>query len=54
MATKKVEQEHSIRYDYVKSKYPRGVTIVHARKYVSIKALYDWEFEEITGQPYEA
>lgn len=52
MAAKK-EVVHSKRYEYVKKYYGIGVSKEQAKKYVKLNALFDWEYEEIVGEPYE-
>lgn len=47
--------KHGTRYEYVKKYYGAGVTKEQAKRYVKLNmgVLFDWEYEEITGEPYE-
>jgi len=50
-----MEKEHSKLYQKYAERYARcGCTVEQLRKLVQLGAIYDWEFEEITGIPYEA
>ena len=50
-----MEPKHSKLYDKYKTRYDRGCcTKAQLLRLVELGAIYDWEYEEITGEPYEA
>ncbi len=48
------EKTHSKLYNKYKERYDRGgCTKAQLHRLVELGAIYDWEYEEITGEPYE-
>lgn len=53
--SKASEKEHSPYFDHYKDLYDWGNwSKARLRNAVAKKRIYDWEYEEITGDPYEA
>lgn len=49
------DKTHSKLFEKYKQRYDRGgCTKEQLHKLVELGAIYDWEYEEITGEPYEA
>lgn len=47
--------EHSKNFQKYYDRYQRGgCTKEQLKRLVQLGAIYDWEYQEITGEPYEA
>ena len=52
--TRTENQEHTKNYEKYSKRYERGgCTKAQLKRLTELGALYDWEYEEITGEPYE-